>query len=158
MFNMEGQRSHRVMLLGNGPEGTRTKAGMLISGGGVYIKYVENEEEFKSFWFGVDDVKNSDAKLNNLHQRGSLSENEYRTKLEEEWLNVIVRAFVRTYGKNCVPSDVRCAIDDVIEHLHRNVVADIIGEWPPLEYSGHDINGDVPNPDWVHFFIREFHM
>ena len=150
---MEGQRDKRVVLLGDEPEGTRNKAGLLNSGGVFSVKFFEDENEFHQFWYKLDDLKNKIAHLNGLHRGGALADDDYLTKVEDEWLNVSVRDFVSTYGLDSVPNDVRWAVDDVIGHLNTTVVADIIVDWPPVKYSGLDMNC---YRDWVHFSVMEF--
>ena len=122
--------SPRLILLGEDRDERRTKGGTIQTGGYTFVRFVENEEQFRQFCNRLDAVKDHIANLNASHRSREISDAEYHQQLESRWLNVSVRCFVRSYGLASVPLDVRRSIDECIRGLGTDIMSDVIGDWP----------------------------
>lgn len=120
----------RCMLLGQRQNSERQKSAVFISGRSYSIRYVESEEEFNKFTEDLNEIKNTIAALNEIHQNGQMTERTYRERLTSDWLDGCVASFISAYGLDSVPNDVRAAINDVINGLDIPLQT----PWPAFEY------------------------
>jgi len=128
----------QAMLLGQPSDDVRKEKGLIYSGG-LSVRYFINSDEFVKFAADVENVKNTIASINSMHGEGTLSNVDYRDRVEHDWLDGCVASFLQEYGLNSVPIDIRNAIDDVCNGLELPITT----PWPRFQYESVTPNVDV---------------
>ena len=138
---------YRFALLGPPESVVRNIRRMVYCGGDIiYLMFVEHVAHFDVFYAEMLNVKSEIAILNSLHQKRSITDEEYRERVRDEWLHGVVWLFVNNYGEHCVTEDIRRSIGDVAH----NVGEDVLYDWPEFQYLDADINFDH-----IHMSIAE---
>ena len=82
-------------------------------------------DEWNEYRDKTDEIKNVIAKANHLREMGVISEMGLRTRIANVWYPLTLQ-FVKQYGKEMVPFDIRWAINNVEENCFESSLT----KWP----------------------------
>ena len=86
--------------------------GHYSSKGHFMMTPVYSEDEYRNYMILVMRIKNTIAELREDCDENRISKDEFRLRLGKTWLP-LTKSFIKEFGKEMVPFDVRFAINDV---------------------------------------------